>query len=250
MYKYNLLLYKKIDFIFGSIRLVYTITMPEQIIAGSTVPLSNTDSTVPLSNTDSTVPLSNTGSDIQVSIAVSDIQVSIAGSAVPMFNPGSAVPMFNPGSPMPKLVQAGSHRQKLPEAGSHRQKLPEAGLHRQKLPEAGLHMQKSTITHPSCLAPDGCHLFEAQLDYSRITGHVGVIDKKLVPLQDDVWRLKQQLPDLQKNFRVYEGCLSDLLRTQQLLEAKLQQQEEKLLHQEEKLKHQEELIKQLQEKSQ
>ena len=231
MYKYNLLLYKKIDFIFGSIRLVYTITMPEQIIAGSTVPLSNTDSTV---------PLSNTGSDIQVSIAGSAVPVSNTGSAVPVSNTDSAVPMFNPrflfeepynpGSPMPKLVQAGSHRQKLPEAG--------------------LHMQKSTITHPSCLAPDGCHLFEAQLDYSRITGHVGVIDKKLVPLQDDVWRLKQQLPDLQKNFRVYEGCLSDLLRTQQLLEAKLQQQEEKLLHQEEKLKHQEELIKQLQEKSQ
>jgi hypothetical protein len=144
---------------------------------------------------------------------------------------------YNPGSPMPKLVQAGSHRQRLPETG----------LHRQKLPEAGLHMQKSTITHPSCLAPDGCHLFEAQLDYSRITGHVVVIDKKLVPLQDDVWRLKQQLPDLQKNFRVYEGCLSELLRNEQIFEARLQKQEEKLQQQEELIK---ELIKQLQEKSQ
>ena len=256
------------------IRLAFTITMAEQNIAGSTVPSTTTGSTVPSTTTDATIPLSNagssiplsttgsavpstnTGSAIQVSTTGATIQVSNADSAVPLSNTGSDFPMFNPrflfeepynpGSPMPMLIKT-LHRQKLPEAASHRQRLHEARLPEARLHEARLPMPKSSPIDQSCLATDGCHLFDAQLSDTRVSGIIGDIDKKLVPIVDNVWRLKQQLLESKKKFEKYEGCLSELLRNEQIFEAKLQRQEEKLQQQEELIK---ELIKQLQEKSQ
>ena len=256
------------------IRLAITITMAGQNIAGSTVPSTTTGSSIPLSTADSTIPLSTAGSAVPSTTADSTIPLSTADSAVPLSNTGSAVPlsttdsavplsntgsdfpMFNPrflfeepfnlGSPMPMLIHT-SHRQKLPEAASHRQRLHEARLPEARLHEARLPMPKSSAIHPSCLATDGCHLFDAQLSDTRVSGIIGAIDKKLVPIVDNVWRLKQQLLESKKKFEKYEGCLSELLRNEQIFEAKLQRQEEKLQQQEELIK---ELIKQLQEKSQ